>query len=205
MLRFSLLLAVTAQAHGLVAPAAPKASLKRLFRSGGDAVLADPVEKLPLESSRTVLGTLVRESRVAASGAVYPVMPLYADLLPTAGRSAPLSVDELRREVADLWGSRVQTGLFRSPLTAFLYERGWREGFKNAGFPGIDAEFEEVNEFFKPAAGGVVVDMSCGSGLMTRRLAKSGAYKRVLALDYSEAMLTETARRVRGEAIPADT
>lgn len=206
MLRFSLLLAVTAQAHGLVAPAAPKASLKRLFRSGGDAVLADPVDKLPLESSRTVLGTLVRESRVAASGAVYPVMPLYADLLPTAGRSAPLSVDELRREVADLWGSRVQTGLFRSPLTAFLYERGWREGFKNAGFPGIEAEYKEVSAFFEPAAkDGVVVDMSCGSGLMTRRLVRGGAYGRVLGLDYSEAMLAETARRFKEEGVPTET
>ena len=132
----------------------------------------------------------------------YPVNELYCDLLPTAGRSSPLSVDELVAEVSDAWGNRVQTQLFRSPLTAFLYERGWRQQFANAGFPGIDTEFEEVQEFFAPVAtGGVVVDMSCGSGLMTRRLLKSGKYKRLLALDYSEAMLTETARRVREEQI----
>lgn len=46
--------------------------------------------------------------------------------------------------------------------------------------------------------------MSCGSGLMTRRLVRSAAYRRVLALDYSEAMLTETARRVREEEVPTE-
>ena len=40
----------------------------------------------------------------------------------------------------DAWSTRVQTGLFRSPLTSFLYERGWRDNFKRAGFPGIDKE-----------------------------------------------------------------
>jgi replicative DNA helicase len=49
-------------------------------------------------------------------------------------------------------------------------ERGWRQNFRNAGFPGIDKEFEELNEFTKGVQGGVIVDMSCGSGLMTRRL-----------------------------------
>ena len=33
-----------------------------------------------------------------------------------------------------------------------------------AGFPGIDVEFEKVLEFFESAYGGVVLDMSCGSG-----------------------------------------
>jgi SAM-dependent methyltransferase len=81
---------------------------------------------------------------------------------------------------------------------------GWRQNFKNAGFPGIDAEFAEVSEFFAPANGGTVVDMSCGSGLMTRRLVTSGAYERVLALDYSESMLRETARRIAEERVPTD-
>lgn len=102
--------------------------------------------------------------------------------------------------------TRVQTGTFRSPFTAFLYERGWRQQFKRAGFPGIDKEYEEVREWFAPSAtNGVVVDMSCGSGLMTRRLLKSGDYRRVLALDYSEAMLRETARRIREESVPTET
>jgi ubiquinone/menaquinone biosynthesis C-methylase UbiE len=128
---------------------------------------------------------------------------VYADLTPTSGRSAPLSLSELIDEIQDAWGSRVQTGLFRSPFTSFLYERGWRQNFQNAGFPGIEKEFVEVSDFFAPVAtGGVVVDMSCGSGLMTRRLLNSGNYRRVVALDYSESMLTETARRIREEQTP---
>ena len=80
----------------------------------------------------------------------------------------------------------MQTQFFRTPAMAFLYERGWRQNFNAAGFPGIDKEFAEAAEFFAPCAdGGVVVDLSCGSGLMTRRLCRSGRYRRVLGLDYS--------------------
>ena len=28
----------------------------------------------------------------------------------------------------------------RNPLVAFVYERGWRQGFAAAGFPGVDEE-----------------------------------------------------------------
>jgi SAM-dependent methyltransferase len=166
-------------------------------------ILADPISKQPLRREATVLGG-VRRSKLTTDGASYPENAIYSDLLPTASSTKPLTLQELQGELQDVWGSRVQTGLFRSPFTAFLYERGWREGFKNAGFPGIDKEYEEVKEFFAPAAGGTVVDMSCGSGLMTRRLVKSGEYGRVFALDYSEAMLRETARRVAEEKVSTD-
>ena len=57
-----------------------------------------------------------------------------------------------------------------------------------------------------------VVDMSCGSGLFTRRLALGdNRYRRVVASDYSESMLTEArsryvaaeydARRKKGDAV----
>lgn len=198
-----LYLMFAAAAAGFSPQAAPKRALRDLFASSNpDAVLACPVDKEPLRSERVVLGSVVRQRKLSSAGLQYPENRVYTDLLPTAGRSSPIGVDELVSELGDVWASRVQTGLFRSPLTAFLYERGWRDNFKRAGFPGIEKEFEEVQEFFGPAArDGVVVDMSCGSGLMTRRLVKSGAYGRVLALDYSEAMLTETARRAREEGV----
>ena len=89
---------------------------------------------------------------------------------------------------------------------AWYYERGWRQNFEAAGFPGIDKEFAEVSDFFAGAAdGGTVVDLSCGSGLMCRRLVKSGRYGRVLALDYSEEMLRQTRSRFDQEAIPTET
>jgi len=203
-IRVSAALLLCSSAAALNAGAAPKRALRGLFeRAVADDVLACPIDKEPLRAEVSVVGGLSRERRVSSAGVRYPVNQLYADLLPTAGRAtATLGLDELRDELTDAWSNRVQTSLFRSPLTAFLYERGWRDNFKNAGFPGIDVEFEEVSKFFEPAIGGTVVDMSCGSGLMTRRLVKSGSYGRVLALDYSEAMLTETARRVREEGVP---
>lgn len=106
---------------------APKAALRGLFQApAADPVLADPVDKQPLRTEVTFVGGLRRERKVSSTGVTYPVNRVYADLLPTTGRrdDAPtIGLDELRNELADAWGSRVQTGLFRSPLTAFLYER----------------------------------------------------------------------------------
>jgi len=183
-----------------------KVALSNLFTRTDDDVVADPIDKLPLTSEVSVFGDVKCAKMVSASGIQYPANKEFTDLVPTSGRVAPFSLNDLQVELQDVFDSRVQTGLFRSPLTSFLYERGWRNGFRRAGFPGIRKEYKEVQAYFTPVAtNGVVVDMSCGSGLMTRRLLKSGAYKRVLALDYSENMLRETLRRVREEKIPRDT
>uniref|UniRef100_A0A2P2IMA2 Putative methyltransferase At2g41040ic-like n=1 Tax=Rhizophora mucronata TaxID=61149 RepID=A0A2P2IMA2_RHIMU len=85
----------------------------------------------------------------------------------------------------------VGTELFRSPLVSFLYERGWRQNFNRSGFPGPDEEFKMAQEYFKPAEGGLLVDVSCGSGLFSRKFAKSGMYSKVIALDFSENMLRQ--------------
>ena len=75
------------------------------------------------------------------------LVQVYADLLPSSGKlESGLTPEELLQEVKDAWASRTKTQLFRSPLVSYLYERGWRQGFKNAGFPGIDVEFEEVRD-----------------------------------------------------------
>merc|ERR1712071_268249 len=98
--------------------------------------------------------------------------------------------------------------LFTSPSVSFAYERGWRQGFARAGFPGADREFELAKEYFAPviarkrSEGGesVLVDMSCATGLFTRRFAKSNEYSRVIACDYSDSMLTEARRRIRADS-----
>ncbi|CAM6036781.1 unnamed protein product [Sphagnum compactum] len=84
------------------------------------------------------------------------------------------------------------TELFRSPWVSFVYERGWRQNFRRSGFPGPDEEVKMAQDFLKPTVGGVLLDVSCGSGLFTRRFAQSGDFKAVIALDFSENMLRQT-------------
>ena len=84
------------------------------------------------------------------------------------------------------------TSTFQNPFVGFVYERGWRQQFARAGFPGPDREFQSAMEFFKPVAGEAIMDLSCGSGLFTRRFLASGQFTTVVAVDYSEAMLTQT-------------
>ena len=63
--------------------------------------------------------------------------------------------------------------LFTSPSVSFAYERGWRQGFAAAGFPGADKEFELAKEYFDPVIAtknankedSVLVDMSCATGM----------------------------------------
>lgn len=70
--------------------------------------------------------------------------------------------------------------------------RGWRDSFKRAGFPGADEEYKLAEGKLLPfARGKVLLDASCGSGLFTRRFLKSGNYGCVIALDFSDAMLTQ--------------
>ncbi|KAG9451407.1 hypothetical protein H6P81_011372 [Aristolochia fimbriata] len=109
----------------------------------------------------------------------YSSKDVYLDLVVTAGT----------KEYVEFKPSR--TELFRSPLVSFLYERGWRQNFKRSGFPGLDEEFSMAQEYFSSAAGGVLIDASCGSGLFSRKFAKSGAYSGVIALDFSENMLRQ--------------
>ena len=98
--------------------------------------------------------------------------------------------------------------LFTSPSVSYAYERGWRQGFAAGGFPGADKEFDMAREYFAPVIDkkrrsgqeNVVVDMSCATGLFTRRFTKSGEYDRVIACDYSDSMLTEARRRIRADS-----
>ncbi|KAI4380488.1 hypothetical protein MLD38_006673 [Melastoma candidum] len=93
----------------------------------------------------------------------------------------------------------------RSPLVLFLYERGWCQHFNRSGIPGPDKEFlllslrflmlscsKMAQEYFKPAEGGFLVDVSCESGLFTRKFAKSGNYSGVIALDFSKNILSQS-------------
>ena len=99
--------------------------------------------------------------------------------------------------------------LFTSPAVSFAYERGWRQGFAQAGFPGPDVEARMAAEYFAPSLAAsasknsnkrtVLVDMSCATGLFTRRFASMGIADRVIGCDYSDSMLTEARRRIQSD------
>ncbi|GBF96312.1 hypothetical protein Rsub_09107 [Raphidocelis subcapitata] len=105
----------------------------------------------------------------------------YLDLTLTSG--APQRVYKQR-------GAQ-STELFRQPLISFVYERGWRQNFAGAGFPGPEREYEMAMRYLAPTLGGTLVDASCGTGLFTRLFARSGRFAGVVALDYSETMLRQ--------------
>jgi len=165
-----------------------------------DSVLACPVGLSPLRIVE--LYTIGRPCGIATRRKFYEspeqrskyiINKVYADLV---GKEKPLnevSFDELGK-----------TWTFRNPLTAFLYERGWRQNFNNYGFKGIDAEFLDVQSFFSDLEDRqpVILDLSCGTGLMTRLLVASKRYSRVIGADFSEAMLYESARRFKSNKLP---
>jgi SAM-dependent methyltransferase len=91
-------------------------------------------------------------------------------------------------------GQQLSVSTFQSPAVTFAYERGWRQSFASSGFPGPDKEFELAQGFLAETSKdgqGTLLDASCGSGLFSRRFAASGAYKAVVALDYSASMLRQ--------------
>lgn len=182
----------------------PKEALRSVFERRLDGVLADPVTKEELSlQTRLVAGDA--SVRYQSSRGDYGVkLGTYVDLVSPL---QALTLDDLGRALRGLVtrsaDELIQTDTFRSPLTAFLYERGWRKNFERSGFPGIDAEFAEVREFFDLEEATAVLDLSCGTGLMTRRLVEAvPAGVRLFAGDYSEAMLLETRRRLGDESKP---
>ena len=101
--------------------------------------------------------------------------------------------------------SYLGTSTFETPQVAFAYERGWRDSFKRAGFPGPDEEFELAQaELLPHGRNKVMVDASCGSGLFTRRFVKSKDYGCVVALDFSDAMLRQARTFASEEGLNVD-
>ena len=65
-----------------------------------------------------------------------PVLQSIADSV--AGAMSP------QKPSQSVYKERLEAGsqIFRSPFVSFVYERGWRQGFDWAGFPGVDKEFD---------------------------------------------------------------
>jgi len=196
-----------------------------------DNVLADPITKEPIEiqSPGILLGdgpSRLSYDIQSPSNKFQGSSDTFINLLEpvkenemTESRSSQPSMDEflkqalpyvpvpLRAPLASLTGSEdyvPMRDLFTSPAVSYAYERGWRQGFAQAGFPGADVEASMAMDYFAPVVArnynsSVVVDMSCATGLFTRRFAMADIYDRVLGCDYSESMLTEARRRINAE------
>ncbi|MBU7586265.1 MAG: class I SAM-dependent methyltransferase [Nostoc sp. TH1S01] len=96
----------------------------------------------------------------------------------------------------------LRTELFRLPIISWLYERIlppiWAMGLRNLG--GIDIEFRQCVEFFGQDLR-VVADISCGTGMISRRLALLQRCEQIIALDYSETMLGQLQQQMQLEGI----
>ena len=113
---------------------------------------------------------------------------------------------ELRREAGDERVALVRdasnvesdpAALFKTKLFAFVYWRGYRQLFAAVGYPGKTAEVALALRAL--GSGETLLDVSCGSGLITDGLARSNAYGQVVAIDISPEMCNlarETCRDV---------
>jgi SAM-dependent methyltransferase len=170
-----------------------KEQLQSLLAGAPDNALVCPVSLEPLVKTTRFIGGADPQYTCSRFGTIYRPGPVYLDLVPKEAASTPIWERSLQEFV--------QTDFFRNPLIAFVYERGWRQGFANAGFPGIDKEFQLLQDFWgEDVLKGTLLDMSCGSGLMSRKLAEYGSAARLFAADYSEVMLLETRRRFSDES-----
>jgi len=127
----------------------------------------------------------------------------YWDLTVASSSSSSPSAPPLRNGGGGGFRSGYGAGttLFQTVFLSRIYERGWRQSFASNGFPGPDAEFEKCLSAVsrRCSAGGPVLDLSCGSGLFTRRFCRE--FPVVAALDFSEAMLEQTADYLGEEGV----
>lgn len=132
----------------------------------------------------------------------YPIIPCqYYDLTIPEEVNRPIYQQSIR-EIFN-------TNFFQTTLISSIYERGYRQNFVNFGFPGIDKEFDEASDFFhsKTISNNstdtpVLLDLSCGSGFMTRKFIKSNETYRIISADFSPSMLKQTRKLIRRENLP---
>eukprot|EP01039_Chlorochromonas_danica_P006124 gene6124-6742_t len=145
-------------------------------------------------------------------GSRYRVTPFYADFV---------DKETITNQSSGRPSFPLAQRFFQIPLVSAVYELGYRQNFENFGFPGIQAEFEEALAFFdgeeesnattttssttsstsSSSSSSIVLDLSCGSGFMTRKFCLSNRFQRVIAADLSPSMLLETRRRCRLERV----
>lgn len=94
--------------------------------------------------------------------------------------------------------------LFQNAAIAYAYERVlpalWATGLRKSG---IEREGDRVLDWFADVGDGkqgVVVDLSCGTGIVARRLVRDSPFH-IIAMDYSLEMLKELQARCREQSL----
>lgn len=150
-------------------------------------ILVCPESLEPLKYVTRYYGFLTDKTlRTEIGDKIYPVTGTYIDLTPIENEK-PLFELNIRKLVGQ--------NFFQNPIISGIYERGYRQNFERAGFPGPEKEFAEIDEFFTAANASTVFDLSCGPGFMARKLTASGHYQDIIAGDLSPNMLAETRQR----------
>jgi ubiquinone/menaquinone biosynthesis C-methylase UbiE len=124
------------------------------------------------------------------------------DLVPDAAPSA----GALSGDVKTSSRPAKKRGPFETEFGAFTYDKGYRQLFRALGYPGADAEaalaLERLNgcaatDLPRDNSSRVVLDVSCGPGIITTRIAAGlRGYDTLVASDVSEAMTKRAAEQL---------
>ena len=91
---------------------------------------------------------------------------------------------------------------FETKIGAYIYDKGYRQLFRALGYPGADAEaalaLVKINRPEGESSDGrICLDLSCGPGIITTRLASGlRGYEILVASDVSEAMTRRAAEQL---------
>ena len=137
------------------------------------------------------------------AAALAPNPPIaVVDLVPD---EPPSPDDALSGDVNPPGKSKKKRGPFETEFGAFIYDKGYRQLFRALGYPGADAEAALALEIFnEPAprrsdakASRVLLDVSCGPGIITTRIAAGlRGYDALVASDVSETMTKRAAEQL---------
>eukprot|EP01038_Epipyxis_sp_PR26KG_P006291 gene6291-8663_t len=180
----------------------PKQKLLQLFEGNKDSgnndyvnLLACPISLKPLQIIKRSYGPYATETFLVNNdyGTKYKVNSNYFDM--TIPSDSQFVWDMTQREL-------IGQKFFQNPFISSIYERGYRQNFEIAGFPGIEKEFIEARDFFLTSNASTILDLSCGSGFMTRKFINSNNFGRVIGADLSPNMLLESRSRCIAEKLP---
>lgn len=128
------------------------------------------------------------------------------DMVPSAGSDAAATLQKNNEKVTNrnsCFKNRkpLRQQLFASPFISTLYERIlpplWSAGLRIGG---PEEEYSSAVSYLEGDSDtDVVLDLSCGTGFVGRRMATSGNFEQVFALDYSTQMLSECVASIKRE------